>query len=88
MTNLAAKLKSMGIDVSESFLEQFIMNSLLSLASSRWIITPLKKNRTNMKLMPCWFKRKGLNKMKDHSLHLTFHDGANNSKAKPGEKNK
>ena len=28
MSNLAAKLKSMGMDVSESFLVQFIINSL------------------------------------------------------------
>jgi len=28
MANLAVKLKSMGMDVSESFLVQFIMNSL------------------------------------------------------------
>jgi len=30
MTNLAAKLKSMGMDVNKSFLIQFIMNSLLA----------------------------------------------------------
>jgi len=30
MTTIAAKMKSMGIDVSESFLVQFIMNSLLA----------------------------------------------------------
>jgi len=30
MTNLAVKLKSMGMDVSESFLVQFIVNLLLA----------------------------------------------------------
>jgi len=29
-----------------------------------------------------------LKKMRDHSLHLTFDDGASNSKTKPGKKNK
>jgi len=29
-----------------------------------------------------------LKKMKDHSLHLTFHDGTSSSKTKPNEKNK
>jgi len=29
-----------------------------------------------------------LKKLKDHSLHLTFHDLASGSKAKPGKKNK
>jgi len=29
-----------------------------------------------------------LKKMRDHSVHLTFHEGASGSKAKPGKKNK
>lgn len=88
MANLAAKLKSMGMDVSESFLVQFIINSLPSEFGQFQVNYNTIKEKWNFQeIKAMLIQEEGrLKKEKDHSIHLTTHDGASSSKAKPGKK--
>jgi len=90
MTNIATKLKSMGMDVSECFLVQFIMNSLpAEFGKFQVNYNTIKEKWNFQKIKAMLVQEEGrLKKMKDHSLHLTFHGGASSSKAKPGKKNR
>ncbi|XP_057444105.1 uncharacterized protein LOC130736281 [Lotus japonicus] len=88
MANLAAKLKSMGMDVSEYFLVQFIINSLPSEFGQFQVNYNTIKEKWNFQeIKAMLIQEEGrLKKEKDHSIHLTTHDGASSSKAKPGRK--
>jgi len=90
MANLAVKLKSMGMDVNESFLVQFIMNSLLAeLGQFQVNYNTIKEKWNFQEIKVMLVQEEGrLKKLKDHSLHLTFHEGVSGSKAKPDKKNK
>jgi hypothetical protein len=90
MGNLAAKLKSFGMDVSESFLVQFIINSLpLEFGQFQVNYNTIKEKWNFQEIKVMLVQEEGrLKKMKDHSVHLTTHDGASCSKVKPGKKDK
>ncbi|KAK9725155.1 hypothetical protein RND81_05G125900 [Saponaria officinalis] len=79
MSNLASKLKTLGMDVSETFLVQFIMNSL-----------PFEFDKWNFQeLKAMLIQEEGrLKKMRDQAVHLVGHDGASSSKTKPSMKGK
>lgn len=60
MGNLAVRLKSLGMDVNESFLIQYIINLLpLEFGQFQVNYNTIKENGTFKKLRPCWFKKKG-----------------------------
>ena len=90
MANLAVKLKTMGMDVSETFLVQFIINSLpLEFGQFQVNYNTIKDKWNFKELKAMLIQEEGrLKKMKDHSIHLTVHDGTSSSKAKPGKKDK
>ncbi|KAF7814761.1 UBN2 domain-containing protein [Senna tora] len=90
MANLAAKLKSMGIDVSESFLVQFIINSLpLEFGQFQINYNTIKEKWNFQEIKAKLVQEEGrLKKIKDHYVHFTFHKGATSSKPKPAKKDK
>ncbi|KAJ1412275.1 gag-polypeptide of LTR copia-type, partial [Sesbania bispinosa] len=90
MANLAAKLKSMGMEVNESFLVQFIMNSLPPEFGQFQVNYNTLKDKWNFQEIKAMLVQEEgrLKKVKDHSIHLMTHDGASSSKTKPGKKNK
>ena len=90
MTNLVEKLKSMGMDVSESFLVQSIIISLpLEFSQFQLNYITLKEKRNLQEMKAMLVQEEGrLKKMKEHFVHLTFHNEAGNRKAKPRKKDK
>ena len=90
MANLATKLKSMSMDVSESFLVQFIINSLpLEFGQFQVNYNILKEKWNLQEIKAMLVQEEGrLKKMKEHYVHLTFHNEASSNKAKPGKKDK
>ncbi|WVZ16658.1 hypothetical protein V8G54_009640 [Vigna mungo] len=90
MTNIAARLKSMGMEVNESFLVQFIMNSLPPKFGQFQVNYNTIKDKWNFQEIKAMLVQEEgrLKKMKDHSIHLTTHEGASFSKVKSGKKNK
>ncbi|KAK6131948.1 hypothetical protein DH2020_034309 [Rehmannia glutinosa] len=87
MSNLAAKLKTMGMDVSESFLVQFIMNSLPAEFGQFQVNYNTIKDKWDFnEIKAMLVQEEGrLKKIKDHSIHFTVYDGTSSSKAKPGK---
>jgi len=90
MANIAAKLKSMGMEVNESFLVQFIMNSLPPEFGQFQVNYNTIKDKWNFQEIKAMLVQEEgrLKKLKDHSIHLMTHDGSTSSKANPGKKNK
>ncbi|WVY94617.1 hypothetical protein V8G54_033705 [Vigna mungo] len=90
MANIAAMLKSMGMEVNESFLVQFIMNSLPpEFGQFQVNYNTIKEKWNFQEIKAILVQEEGrLKKMRDHSIHLTTHEGPIFSKAKPGKKNK
>ncbi|WVZ04530.1 hypothetical protein V8G54_025336 [Vigna mungo] len=90
MANIAARLKSMGMEVNESFLVQFIMNSLPPEFGQFQVNYNTIKDKWNFQEIKAMLVQEEgrLKKMRDHSIHLTTHEGPSFSKAKPGKKNK
>lgn len=78
MIDTIVKLRSMGMEVSESFLIQFIINSLASEYGLFQInITLLKINIVQMNSRLCLFrKRQNLRNKKTHFVNLMGHKGA------------
>ena len=90
MANLAAKLNAMGMEVSESFLVQFILNSLpTEFGQFQVNYNTLKEKWNFQEIKAMLIQEEGrLKKMKDNSINLMTHDGASTSKSKPGKKSK
>ncbi|KAK9103382.1 hypothetical protein Sjap_020636 [Stephania japonica] len=90
MSNLAAKLKAMSMDVSESFLVQFIINSLPPEFGQFQVNYNTIKEKWNLQEIKAMLVQEEgrLRKLKSHSVHLTMHDGASSSKAIPGRKDR
>ena len=86
---MAAKLKSMGMDVSESFLVQFIINSLpLEFSQFQVNCNTLNEKWNLQEIKAMLVQEEGrLKKMKEHFVYLTFHYEADR-KAKLGKKDK
>lgn len=85
MANLAAKLKSMGMDVSDSFLVRFIMNSLPPEFGQFQVNYNTIKDKWNLQeIKAMLIQEEGrLKKMKEHSVHFMDHNGASSNKGKP-----
>ena len=81
MVNLEAKLNSMGMEVSEFFLVQFILNSLpTEFGQFQVKYNTLREKWNFQEIKAMLFREEGrLKKMKDNSIHLITHDGANTS---------
>ena len=90
ITNIATKLKSMGMEVSESFLVQFIMNSLPPEFGQFQVNYNTIKDKWNFQEIKVMLVQEEgrLKKVKDHSIHLMTHDGSSSSKTDLGKKNK
>lgn len=90
MENLAAKLNSLGMDVNESFLVQFIINSFpLEFGQFQVNYNTIKEKWNFQEIKVMLVQEEGrLMKMKSHYIHLTTHDGASSSKVKSGKKDK
>ncbi|CAM8940925.1 unnamed protein product [Rhodiola kirilowii] len=84
MSNLAAKLKALGMDVNETFLVQFIINSLpLEFGQFQVNYNTIKDKWNFQKLKAMLIQEEGrLKKMKDHAVHFVGHYGATSSKSK------
>ena len=87
---MEAKLKSMGMDVNESFLVQFIINSLpLEFSQFQVNYNTLKEKWNLQEIKAMLVQEDGrLKKMKEHFVYLTFHYEADSRKAKLGKKDK
>lgn len=90
MSNLAAKLKTMGMDVSDIFLVQFIINSLpLEFGQFQVNYNTIKDKWNFQELKAILVQEEGrLKKMKEQTIHLVGHDGASSSKGKPSKRDK
>ncbi|WVZ16815.1 hypothetical protein V8G54_009797 [Vigna mungo] len=90
MANIASRLKSMGMEVNEFFLVQFIMNSLPPEFGQFQVNYNTIKDKWNFQEIKAMLVQEEgrLKKMRDHSINLTTHEGLSFSKAKPGKKNK
>ncbi|XP_074318011.1 uncharacterized protein LOC141654768 isoform X1 [Silene latifolia] len=90
MSNLAAKLKTLGMDVSDTFLVQFIINSLpYEFGQFQVNYNTIKDKWNYQELKAMIIQEEGrLKKMKDQAVHFLSHDGASSSKAKPSKKGK
>ena len=90
MTNLVAKLNAIGMEVSESFLVQFILNSLsVEFGQFQVNYNPLQEKSNYQEIKVMLIQEEGrLKKMKDNSIHLMTHDGASTSKSKQVKKGK
>lgn len=90
MSNLAAKLTTMGMEVNETFLVQFIMNSLpVEFGQFQVNYNTIKDKWNFQELKLMLIQEEGrLKKMKDQFIHFVGHDGANSSKGKPSIKDK
>lgn len=90
MSNLAAKLKTMGMEVNEAFLVQFIINSLpFEFGQFQVNYNTIKDKWNFQELKAMLVQEEGrLKKMKEHAVHLIGHDGAGSSKGKPSKKDK
>lgn len=84
MQNLAAKLKSMGMDVSETFLVQFTINSLpTEFGQFQVNYNTLKEKWNIQEIKAMLVQEEGrLKKMKEHTANLTFHPGSSGSSDK------
>ncbi|KAJ1434123.1 gag-polypeptide of LTR copia-type [Sesbania bispinosa] len=87
---LMTKLKSMGMQVNESFLVQFIMNSLPPEFGQFQVNYNTLKDKWNFQEIKAMLVQEEgrLKKVKDHSIHFMTHNGASSSKTKPRKKNK
>ncbi|OMO59932.1 reverse transcriptase [Corchorus capsularis] len=87
MANLAAKLKALGMEVSESFLVQFIINSLpLDFGQFQVNYNSLKEKWNFQEIKAMLVQEEGrLKNMKEQTVHLTMHEGGSSSKAKPDD---
>ncbi|XP_074313540.1 uncharacterized protein LOC141648719 [Silene latifolia] len=90
MSNLAAKLKTLGMDISDTFLVQFIINSLpYEFGQFQVNYNTIKDKWNYQELKAMLIQEEGrLKKMKDQAVHFLSHDGASSSKAKPSKKGK
>ncbi|TXG69418.1 hypothetical protein EZV62_004353 [Acer yangbiense] len=84
MTNLAAKLKTLGMNVDEYFLVQFILNSLPSeqygpfqmnynTIKDKWSVNELAKAGKSSKKKPGKSKKKGLHELNESSKATQIH---------------
>ncbi|KAL8161806.1 LOW QUALITY PROTEIN: hypothetical protein V2J09_013295 [Rumex salicifolius] len=88
MSNLAANLTTLGMEVHERFLVQFIMNSL-PIEFSQCTTTPLRDKWNFRELKAMLVQEEGrLKKMKDQVAHLVGHGSASSDKGKPSKKDK
>ena len=90
MANMETKLKSLGMDVSETFLVQFIVNSLpLEFGQFQVNYNTLKEKWNIKEIKAMLVQEEGrLKKMKEHYVHLTFHKKVGSNKAKRGKNDK
>lgn len=87
MANLATKLNSMGMVMNESFLVQFIMNSLPIEFGHQVNYNTIKEKWKFQEIKAMLIQEEErLKKMKDNLIHLTTHDGASISKSKSSKK--
>lgn len=87
MSNLAAKLKTLGMEVNETFLVQFIINSLPDEFGQFQVNYNTIKDKWNyQELKPMLIQEEGrLKKMRGQAVHFVGHDGASSSKFKPSK---
>ncbi|KAM0894217.1 hypothetical protein ACQ4PT_024623 [Festuca glaucescens] len=90
LTNVAAKLKTMGMDVGETFVVQFIMNSLPPEFGQFQVNYNTIKDKWNLQAIKAMLiQEEGrLKKIRDHSVYFMAHNEASSSKPKPGFKGK
>ncbi|XP_010556420.1 PREDICTED: uncharacterized protein LOC104825750 [Tarenaya hassleriana] len=90
MSNMAAKLKAMGMDVNETFLVQFIINSLpVEFGQFQVNYNTIKEKWNFQELKAMLIQEEGrLKKVKEHSVHLTVQTNAGSNKRKPGKNDK
>ncbi|KAL2246808.1 UNVERIFIED_CONTAM: Retrovirus-related Pol polyprotein from transposon TNT 1-94 [Sesamum indicum] len=90
MSNLAAKLKALGMDVSDWFLVQFIINSLPTEFGQFQVNYNTIKEKWNFQELKAMLvqEEERLKKIKEHFVHLTVNDGASSNKEKPGKRGK
>lgn len=90
MMNLAAKINSMGMNVDEPFLVQFVMNSLPPEFGQFEVNYNTIKDKWNIQEVKAMLiQEEGrLKKNGGHSVHLMVDNGASSSKTKPGKKGK
>ncbi|XP_024004861.1 uncharacterized protein LOC112082010 [Eutrema salsugineum] len=90
MSNLAAKLTTLGMEVHEQFLVQFIMNSLPFEFSQFQVNYNTIKDKWNFKeLKAMLVQEEGrLKKMNDLVANLVGHGSASSNKGKPSRKDK
>ena len=90
MVDLTTKLNAMEMEVSESFLVQFILNSFPAEFGQFQVNHNTLKEKWNFQEIKAILiqEERRLKKMKDNSIHLMAHDGASTSKIKLGKKGK
>ncbi|KAL8159252.1 hypothetical protein V2J09_000789 [Rumex salicifolius] len=90
MSNLAAKLKALGMEVSETFLVQFIMNSLpLEFSQFQVNYNTIKDKWNYQELKAMLVQEEGrLKKMKSQVANLVGLGSASSIKGKPSKKDK
>ncbi|XP_074267582.1 uncharacterized protein LOC141590996 [Silene latifolia] len=86
MTNIAARFKTMGMEVNENFLVTFILNSLPSQYGTFHVHYNTLKDKWNVHELQSMLiqEEASLKKIEDHSVHLLGHKGAGK---KPWKKN-
>ncbi|XP_074298256.1 uncharacterized protein LOC141629094 [Silene latifolia] len=89
-SDLADKSITLGMDVSDTFLVQFIINSLpYEFGQFQVNYNTIKDKWNYQELKAMLIQEEGrLKKMKDQVVHFLSHDGASSSKAKPSKKGK
>ncbi|KAL8143958.1 hypothetical protein V2J09_016990, partial [Rumex salicifolius] len=90
MSNLAAKLTTLGMEVHERFLVQFIMNSLpIEFSQFQVNYNTIKDKWNFQELKAMLVQEEGrLKKMKDQVAHLVGLGSASSDKGKPSKKDK
>ena len=90
LTNIAAKLKTLGMDVGDTFVVQFIMNSLPPEFGQFQVNYNTIKDKWNLQeIKAMLIQEEGrLKKIRDHSVYFMAHNEASSSKSKLGYKGK
>ncbi|XP_024163957.2 uncharacterized protein LOC112170921 [Rosa chinensis] len=87
MTNLAAKLKALGMNVDEFFLVQFILNSLHPQYEAFQINYNTIKDKWNVNELSCMLVQEEgrLKQQEQNSIHLVGHGAERKFGRKPGK---
>nr|GLL21725.1 uncharacterized protein LOC109168059 [Ipomoea trifida] len=91
MANIAAKLKGMGMELSESWLVNLIINSLPPAEFGQFHVdyNTLKEKWSFKEIKHLLVQEEtGLKKLRHHSIHFTSQGGSSTNKRKPSKKDK